>query len=423
MKRANVNRLLAVTLISSTFALMAAGCSTTNASSQAATGVQVKVIKLGNATNDSNLSGKIVVDEQVKVVSKVAGKVSAVNVKEGSVVKKGDLLVQLETDDFAKKANQAQAAVAAAQAQLADAQAGSRPEEIDQLNSAIDAAKATIDQTKAALDNAQINYDRTKSLFDAGASPQKDLDAASTQLQTAKAAYEQGQAALAGAQSKLNLAKAGARPDTLRALQAGLNGSQASLSLAQSTLQDAAIYSPMDGVVTEKLINLGEMASPGVPMLTVVNMNEVMLQVSVPQEKISQVKQGASIDVLVDGMDQKFKGAINFVSPVSDATNNTFPVKVKIDNTSGLLRAGMIAKISLDSMSQKGIEVPKSSIIEKDKKNYVYKLDGDVVHFIQVETQEKDKDWVYVKNGLSTKDQIVINPSSQLTDGAKVQVN
>jgi HlyD family secretion protein len=421
MTRTNINRLVAITLLSSTFALMATGCATTTASSPAAT--PVKVVKLGSATNDSNLSGKIMIDNQVKVVSKVAGKVAAVNAKEGTVVKKGDLLVQLETTDFAQKANQAQAALAASQAQLADSQAGSRPQEIDQLNSAIEASKATIAQTKATVDNAQINYDRTKALFDAGAAPQKDVDAATTQLQTAKAAYDQAQAGLSSAQAKLDLAKAGPRPDTVRALQAAVQGAQASLSLAQSAIQDASIYSPMDGVVTEKIINPGEMASPGVPLLTVVNMNQVMLQVSVPQDKISQVKQGASVDVLVEGMDQKFKGVINFVSPVSDSTNNTFPVKVKIDNTSGVLKAGMIAKISLDSINSKGIEVPKSSVIEKDKKSYVYKLDGDVVHFIQVETEPKDKDWVYVKNGITTKDQIVINPTSGLSDGAKVQVN
>lgn len=422
MNITKVKRLLASTVLA-TFALMATGCSTTSdTNSGATTGVSVKVIKVGNNINDANLSGKIIVQQQAKVVSKLAGKVATVNVKEGSLVKKGELLVQLETDDLAKKAIQAQAAMAAAQAQLADAQAGSRPQEINQLYSAIDAAKAAVEQSRATVNSAQANYNRTKLLFDASAVSQKDLEAAATQLQTTKAAYEQAQAGLASAQAKLSLGQSGARPGTLQALQAGVNGSQASLNLAQSALKDASIYSPLDGIVTEKLINSGEMAAAGVPMLTIVNMQEVLLNVSVPQDKISQVKQGVTVDVLLDGMDQKFKGVVDFVSPVSDATNNTFPVKVKIDNTSGLLRAGMIAKISLDAINSK-IEIPKSSVVEKGQKHYVYKVVGDTAHLIKVEIQEKDKDWVYVKTGITTNDQIIINPGSQLTDGAKVQVN
>lgn len=424
MNRTKIHRLLVMALLSSAFALITTGCSTTtSASAETTAGIPVKVIQAGNTTNDANLSGKIVVDQQAKVVSKVTGKVAVVNVKEGSLVKKGDLLVQLETDDFENKSIQAQAALAAVQAQLADAQAGSRPEEINQLNSAIDVVRATLEQSKAVMANTQANYDRTKALFDANFISLKEMEAADTQLLTAKAAYEQAQAGLAGAQAKLNLAKAGARPDTLMALQAAVNGSQASLNLAQNALKDASILSPLDGCVTEKVINPGEMASPGVPMLNIVNMQEVILQVSVPQNNVSQVKQGASVGVIVDGVDRRFKGVIDFISPVSDSTNNTFPVKVKIDNSSGLLRAGMIAKISLDSIDSKIVELPKSSVVEKDDKQYVYKIDGEVANLIQVEVQEKNKDWVHITTGVAVNDQIIINPSSQLTDGGKVRVN
>ncbi|HJV46492.1 MAG TPA: efflux RND transporter periplasmic adaptor subunit [Bacillota bacterium] len=423
MKSSHLYKLLAVTVLTSSFAFMETGCnSAAPASGQELSGISVKVIKLGSSTTDANLSGKIVVDQQVKVVSKISGKIASVNAKEGTVVKKGDVIVQLETGDFEQKISQAQAAVAIAQAQLADAKAGARQPDIDQANSGISTAKAAIGQAKAALDNAQTNYDRTKALFDAGAAPQSSLDSTTTDLESKKAAYSQAEAGLSSSQAKLDLLLAGPRPDAVKALEAAVSNAQAALDIQQSSLKDATIVAPLDGIVTEKSMNPGEMAAPGVPLLTVVNMNNVFLQVSVSQNQITQVKQGDDIDVYVDGVEKPFKGVIDYVSPLSDATNNTFPVKIKIDNTSGALRAGMIAKVALDS-SQKGIEVPKSALVQKDNKNYVYKLDGNIVHLVEVNPQEKDKDWVFVKNGLIAKDQVVINPSSQLTDGAKVLAN
>ncbi|AET68005.1 RND family efflux transporter, MFP subunit [Desulfosporosinus orientis DSM 765] len=373
MSKGMINRLLAITLLSSTLALTVTGCAAKTASpgNPAPSAIPVKVMKVGSTTNDANLSGKIIVDQQAKVFSKVAGKVDAVNVKEGSLVKKGDLLIQLDSFDNANK--------------------------VIQTQSSLETLKQTVVQTKIAVDYAQTNYERNKALAEAGALPQSDLDAIHTQLKTAEAAYEQA--------------------------NAGLPGAQASLDLAQSAVQDASIYSPLDGIITEKLINPGEMASPGVSMLTVVNMQEVLLQVSVPQDKVFQVKPGTPVEVFVDGIDQKFKGTIDFISPVSDSTNNTFPVKVRIDNSSGLLRVGMIARISLDSMNGKISELPKSSIVEQDQKYYVYKIDKDVARLVQVEVKEKNSNWDYVINGVANDDEIVINPGSQLTDGVKVQIN
>lgn len=373
MSKGMINRLLAITLLSSTLTLVVTGCAvkTTSSGTPAPTAIPVKVMKVGSTTNDANLSGKIIVDQQAKVFSKVAGKVTEVNVKEGDLVNKGDLLVQLDAFDSGNK--------------------------VIQTQSSLDTLKQTIVQTKIALDYAQTNYDRTKALAEAGVVPQSDLDAVNTKLKTAEAAYEQA--------------------------KAGLPGAEASLALAQSAVQDASIYSPLSGTVTEKLINPGEMASPGVSMLTIVNMQEVLLQVSVPQDKIFQVKPGTPVEVFIDGIDQKFNGTIDFISPVSDSTNNTFPVKVRIDNTSAVLRVGMIARISLDSMNGKISELPKSSIVEQDQKYYVYKVDKDVARLVQVELKEKDSNWNYVINGVANNDEIVINPGSQLTDGVKVQIN
>lgn len=372
MSKGMINRLLAITLLFSALALTVTGCAAKTASSGSPVpaAIPVKVMKVGSTTNDANLSGKIIVDQQAKVFSKLAGKVNAVNVKEGDLVKKGDLLVQLDTFDSGNK--------------------------VIQTQSSLETLKQTIVQTKVAFDYAQTNYERTKALAEAGVVPQSDLDAVDTKLKTAEAAYEQA--------------------------NAGLPGAEASLDLAQSAVQDASIYSPLDGTVTEKLINPGEMASPGVSMLTIVNMQEVLLQVSVPQDKVFQVKPGTPVEVFVDGIDQKFNGTIDLISPVSDSTNNTFPVKIRIDNSSGLLRVGMIARISLDSMNEKITELPKSSVVEQDQKYYVYKVDKDVVHLVQVEVKEKNPNWDYVISGVATNDEIVINPGSQLTDGVKVQI-
>jgi HlyD family secretion protein len=399
----------------------------------------VKIFKIGSALSSNvTVSGKVMPDQEVHVVSKIPGKVALVKVREGMVVKKGDELVKLEADDYTLQVKQAESGIAAAKAKLAEVKAGARSQEIQALEGAVQQAMASIEQTKAAVeqaksayDLAQKNYSRMKNLFDNAVVSQAEIDKAALDLEQARTSYEQVQAQLeamngqlTSAKAKLDLAKSGPTSNAVKALEADVTRLQYSLELAQNALDNTSVKAPIDGIVSKRNVEPGEMAQPGVPLITLVKMDNVQIEVSVPQNQVNHVEKGATVEVRVDGLpDKVFKGIVDFVSPVSDPNNSTFPVNIKVDNSEGLLRSGMVAEVSFIESPDGYIEIPKSAIINKDNKTFVYQIDDGVVHLVEVKTKEKNKEWVHVVSGLQRNDQVVVNPNDALKDGSPVKVS
>lgn len=391
--------------------LMTAGCSdTSSASSQEENVPVVKTWKVASAQSGLIATGKIIAADEIQVVSKVSGKVASVNAQEGSVVKAGDVLVTLEAADYQQQINQAQAAIAGANAKLRDTKAGARDEQLTQLAS-------VVTQAQAGLKVAESNYNRMKALFDAGALSQAELEKVSLELEKARTGLEQ-------AQAQYDLAKAGPTADTVAALQAEVSRLNSSLEMAKSSYENTIIRAPISGIVAKRSIDPGEMATAGAPLLVLVNMADVKVEASVPQDQINNVKVGSTVDVKVGSLGGKvLQGTVEFVSPVSDANSSSFPIKVKVSNQEGLLRAGMVAEVVLQGQASQGLKVPSSAVLAKDNKHYIYTVDNDVVHQVEVSVDNSSGEWTTVTQGVKDNDQIVLNPTDQLSEGTKVIAN
>lgn len=409
MKKAAQWKTIAVVMAA--VSLIAAGCS--DSSSASSTSESLPVVKAWKVTSNASgliAGGKIVPSEEVSVVSKVSGKVANVNVKEGSIVKKGDVLVTLEATDYQQQINQAQAAIAGAQAKLRDTKAGARTEQLQQLSSGLQQAEAT-------LKVSENNYNRMKALFDSGALSAAELEKSSLDLEKARSAVEQSKA-------QYDLAKAGPTSDTVAALQAEVSRLNSSLEMAKNGYDNTVVHSPITGIVAKKNINPGEMAGAGAPLLVVVDMNEVKVEASVSQDQINNVKVGSTVDVKVGSLGGKvMTGTVEFVSPISDTNSTSFPIKVKVANPDGLLRAGMIAEVVLQGQAEQGTKVPTTAVLEKDGKHYIYMIDQDVVHEVEVTVDGASGDWTTVTAGVKDNDQIVLNPTDKLSEGSKVIAN
>lgn len=389
--------------------LIAAGCSESSAS-PAETLPVVKTWKIASMQSGVTTNGKIVASEEVQVVSKVSGKIATVPVQEGSVVKQGDALITLESSDYQEQINQAQAAIAGAQARLRDTKAGARTQQLQQLSS-------VVEQAKASLQVAENTYNRMKALFDSGALSQAELERVGLDLEKARTGLEQSQA-------QYDLAKAGPTADTVAALEAEVARLNVSLEMAKNSYDNTVVHAPISGIVAKRNVNPGEMAGAGAPLMVLVKMDQVKVEASVPQAQINQVKVGANVDVKVAGMSEKvWNGQVEFVSPVSDANSSSFPIKVKLDNPDGLLRAGMVAEVYLQGEAQKGTKVPSSAIVEKEGKKYIFTVDQGVVHQLEVTVSDSSSDWSVVTAGVAENDQIVVSPTDTLSDGSKVSVN
>jgi len=400
-----------IAVVMAAISVIAAGCSDpSSATSGTETLPVVKAWKVTSNSSGMSANGKITPSEEVSVVSKVSGKVAGVNVKEGSVVKQGDVLVTLEQTDYQQQINQAQAAIAGAQARLRDTKAGARTEQLQQLSSGLQQAEAT-------LRVSESNYNRMKTLFDSGALSAAELEKSTLDLEKARSAVEQSKAGY-------DLAKAGPTSDTVAALQAEVSRLNSSLEMAKNGYDNTVIHSPISGIVAKKNINPGEMAGAGAPLLVVVDMNEVKVEASVSQDQINNVKVGSSVDVKVGSLGGKvMTGTVEFVSPISDTNSTSFPIKVKVANPDGLLRAGMVAELVLQGQAEQGTKIPTTAVLEKDGKHYIYMIDQDVVHEVEVTVGGASGDWTTVTAGVKDNDQLVLNPTDKLSEGSKVIAN
>jgi RND family efflux transporter, MFP subunit len=280
------------------------------------------------------MAGVIDANDKVGITSKISARVTSINAEVGTVVKQGDTLVTFDTKDLQAQVAQAQAGVNTAEANLLKTQAGARPEQIAQ-------AQAAVDSAKTSYLNAKNNYDRSQQLAAAGAISQSQLESAQTQLAALQASYS-------SAQDQLDMLTKGETQETINVLQAQVKQAQAALDLAKTQLSNGTLVSPISGTVSAKNINVGELASPGVTLVSIVNNSTLFVQASLPDGLANSVKVGQAVIVKVaDIPDKEFTGKISVIDPVIDSRSRSVLVKTELNNPNSVLKPGMLAEIGL----------------------------------------------------------------------------
>ncbi|MCB8816869.1 HlyD family secretion protein [Desulfosporosinus shakirovi] len=319
-----MKRVVGILLIIS---VLLTGCNST--SQKVETDTAVEVIKPVFV-----MAGIVDANEKAQITSKLSAKVSDISVEAGSVVKKGDSLITLDTKDIEAQVAQAEAGVNTAQANLIKMQAGARPEQIAQAQSALDSAEIS-------YTNSKNNFDRNQQLLSAGAISQSQFETAQTQLASVQAQYK-------SAQDQLNLLIMGETEESLNVLRAQVAQSQAALEFAKTQLTNGTIVSPISGIVSAKNINLGELASPGAILISVVNVDSLYIKASLPEGLMGDVSVGEEVVVKVAEIkDQEFKGKISLIDPVIDSRSKSVLVRIQVDNPDSILKPGMLAEIGL----------------------------------------------------------------------------
>jgi len=167
------------------------------------------------------------------------------------------------------------------------------------------------------------------------------LEIAQTQLSAAQAQYNQ-------AQDQLDILTKGETKETLNVLQAQVKQAEAALDLAKTQLAYGTIVSPVSGIVRAKNINVGELASVGATLLSVVNVDSLFINASLPAGLIGSVKVGQQVVVNISEIpDQEFPGEVAVVDPVIDSRSTSVLVKIILNNPDPVLKPGMLAKIGL----------------------------------------------------------------------------
>lgn len=280
------------------------------------------------------ISGKVQADESVVISSKINARIANLDIDVGSTVNKGDYIITLDSKDLHAQVAQAQAGVDAAQAGLNKVKSGSRPEQIEQATAALEAAKAN-------YENAKANNQRNKSLYEAGGIPK-------SQLEQSETAYASAESTVKSAKAALDMLNKGETEETIAVAEAQVKSAEAVLNTAQVQLQNEKITSPISGIVTSKNINAGELASAGVPLLTIVNLDTISINAYIPSTYINKIYVNQEVVIKVSEIqDKEFKGKVSVIDSAIDSKNKNILVKIKFDDKDPLLKPGMFAEIGI----------------------------------------------------------------------------
>ncbi|MBI5153833.1 efflux RND transporter periplasmic adaptor subunit [Candidatus Poribacteria bacterium] len=288
-------------------------------------------------------SGYVTPRHRVSLSPKVTGIVSWVGVEKGDGVKKGDVLVRLDDEDYAARVQSAESRSAAAKARLAELEAGTRPEELRQT-------RARVAEAKAALENAESRLHRAESLVSTAAESAQTVEDAAMNRDMARARLDHAQETLA-------LLEAGPRAEQLDAARAELAAAEADLSFARIQLKDTIITAPIDGTILEKLIEPGELVSPQnyggsrgarTELLSMADLSDLQVEVDINESDFAKVRHGQPARVTLDAYpEDSYDARIREVAPEADRTKATIQIKVQITNPDHLVRPEMGARVDL----------------------------------------------------------------------------
>jgi len=281
-------------------------------------------------------------------------------VQEGDQVSKGQLLVTLHSQRLQAQVDAARAQVAAQQAVVRRLESGSRPQEI-QL------AKANVAAAQAKLTDAEVTFERTKDLSANKAVSKQALDDAQASIDVARAN-------LKAAQESLALVLEGPRTEDIEEARATLKAGEAQLALVLEMLKDTELHAPADGIIRNRILEPGDMASPQTPVLTLAQIDPVWIRAYAPETVLGNLTLGMSAEVSTDSFPGKsYQGWVGFISPTAEFTPKSvqtpelrtrlmYQLRVYVCNPQGELRLGMPATVSIpldQPRPETGSDIPR----------------------------------------------------------------
>ena len=333
--------------------------------------------------------------------SKVLGPIVSIPVREGDRVKAGRLLVEI--DDREMKAQFEKSRAGLTEAQYA----------LDEIDKAIRGGEAEKKAADARLALASSTLDRYKGLFERRSVSSQEFDEVQTKHTAARADADQSSERLQALIAKKSQ------------ILARIDQAKADTRNAEAFLSHARILSPIDGIVTSKPADLGQMAVPGTPILTVEDDHHYRLEVLVEESRIGRIQLGDPVSVSIDAAGQKpMAGQVSEIVPALDPASRSYIIKIDLraPDSSTFFRSGLFGKARFNAGTKKVLTVPVQSVLERGQLTFVYVVDpAEIAHMRLIQTGKSYDDRVEVLSGLSEGDQVIVGPLSAVKDGATVE--
>ena len=349
---------------------------------------------------------------QAAISSKVTAPVKKFYVQRGSRVHAGELLATLESGDLAAAALDNKGSYTAAQATFDTATKATAPEDLTK-------ARLDLAQAKANLDLAQSIATARGQLFSQGAIPGRELD-------TAKAALVQSQAAYDIAKEHFESMQSVSHKAALENAQGNLDSAKGKYLGAEAQLSYTEIRSPIDGVVTDRPLFAGETAAAGTPVVTVMDTSALIAKLHIAQMQAQQLELGAPATLTVPGIAQPVHAKVSLISPALDPGSTTVEVWLRVENATGLLKAGTPVHASIQGRTIfNALTVPAEAIQSSPDGTgkFVLVMAADsTAHKRPVTLGIQNADAVQILSGLTASDVVISTGAYGLDENTKVRI-
>ena len=330
-------------------------------------------------------SGYVVAQRKAAVASKVTGLLVSLTVEEGSMVKKGEVIARLESDD-----------VSAAR---------------DQAEANLKASRYNLDQAKAELNDATLSFKRSEDLVSRGFVSRAEYDSSEARYKKAIAAVE--------------------------AAEAAVKASTAALKGANVAIEYTLIRAPFDAVVLTKNADVGDIVTPigaaanaQAAVVSIADMSSLQVEVDVSESNIHQVYVGQPCEIQLDALpESRFRGEVHMVVPTADRTKATVMVKIRFINKDNRILPEMSAKAAFLSREVKSEEekprtaLNPAAVITRNGKQFVFLIKENHVAKTPIATGTKLGDMIEVLRGVKAGDRVVLKPLDKMRDGLRIKVS
>lgn len=301
--------------------------------------------------NTLRASGHVEATE-TRLAPDAGGRILTFTIREGDRVEAGREILTLDRRDVELALDRARAERAQTDANLRLVMAGARAEDIRQAESQVAAAQADVSAARAELAAAEQDLQRFETLLESNSGSRKQRDDAATRRDVAKDRLAAAESRVRAAQQVLERLRAGSRKEEIEVARARVAAADAQIATLEKNLADTVFRSPVTGVVTETLVEAGEVIAPRTPVAVVADLDKAWADVFVPEPAVPRIRIGQPAQLFTDAGGSGIGGSVTYISPKAEFTPRNvqtadersklvYRIRISVDNTAGVLKQGM----------------------------------------------------------------------------------
>ena len=346
--------------------------------------IAVSTVTASNETWPSlyEATGTVRARTSATLAARMSGYVTDVKVQAGDRVREGQLLVTLDSRDLDVSSKRAEAAS-------------------EEVRAAMPEADSALAAARANLDLAQVTFNRMQGLFQKKSISSQEFDEATAKLKAMQAAQEMARAHRAQLDSRLATSEQDVRSTDV-------------------TRTYAEVHAPFAGLVVTRSVEPGNLAAPGVPLLTIEREGAYRLEASVEESRLSAIRVGQPVAVTLNGVDHALNVRVSEIIPTVDAASRSYTVKIDLPALPSL-RSGSFGRAEFQLGSRALLTIPVAAVTERGQLQSVFVVDGGIARTRLITTGEKAGDRIEVLSGLTSGEKVIFPVPSGISEGTQVE--